>query len=214
MDIRSLNDYMDEHGSGEHPVLHELYRYTNLNVVNPFMLGGPRLGQLLRFIVYMLKPRLLLEIGTFTGYSTIAMALDAPEGAVIHTIEPNDELSEISTRFFRMAGVEEMIVMHTGRAQDMVPHLGLKFDMIFIDGDKREYPQYYRLAKSHLSAGGIIVADNVIWGGKVLDSSAKDARTDAIRVFNEMVKDDSTMEKLMLPLRDGITLIRRGDVAG
>ncbi|MFO7574370.1 MAG: class I SAM-dependent methyltransferase [Bacteroidales bacterium] len=206
---KGLESYLSEHSSAEDPLLNELYRFTYLNVVNPNMVSGHLQGKFLEFITYMMKPKLVLEIGTFTGYSAICIARALPEGGLLHTIEENDELKCVINRFLIKGGVAERIVLHIGRAQRIVPTLGLKFDMIFIDGDKREYADYYMLALDHLAPGGVILADNVLWGGKVREGESRDPQTRGIIEFNKMVKEDDSVVKVILPLRDGIMLIRR-----
>ena len=206
---QELESYISEYSSAEDPLLNELFRFTYLNVVNPNMVSGHLQGMFLEFITYMMKPKLVLEIGTFTGYSAICIAKALPEGGLLHTIEENDELKCIINRFFIKAKVAGRIVLHSGRAQKIVPILGLRFDMIYIDGDKREYADYYRLALDHLAPGGVILADNVLWGGKVREEESRDPQTQGIIEFNKMVKADDSVVKVILPVRDGIMLIRK-----
>jgi len=206
---QETEDYIRDHSSSEDPLLNELFRYTHLNVVNPNMLSGHLQGKFLEFITGMLKPLYALEIGTYTGYSAISIARALPEKGVLHTIDPNDELSGICRSYFDRAGLSGKIVAHTGRAQVIIPALKLKFDLIYIDGDKREYTEYYQLALQYLTPAGIILADNVLWGGKATTPDSPDPQTRGIIEFNQMVKDDTTVEKLILPFRDGMTMIRK-----
>jgi caffeoyl-CoA O-methyltransferase len=206
---QETEDYIREHSSPEDPLLKELFRFTHLNVVNPNMLSGHLQGKFLEFITGMLKPLHALEIGTYTGYSAISIARALPEKGVLHTIDPNDELLEICRSFFERAGLTEKIVLHSGRAQELIPALKLKFDLIFIDGDKREYTEYYKLALQYLTPVGIILADNVLWGGKATAPDSRDPQTRGIIEFNQMVKDDATVEKVILPFRDGMMMIRK-----
>lgn len=208
MNEQKILSYIAENSSGEDEVLNELYRYTHLHTVNPVMVSGHLQGKLLELITFLQKPHLALEIGTFTGYSSICIARSLPKEGRLHTIEISDEYSDIHELFFSKAGVRDKIICHTGKAQNLVQHLGLKFDLIFIDGDKREYPVYYQLAKSVILPEGLIVADNVLWGGKVTDLNAADSHTIGIKEFNRMVKDDSSVSNLIIPIRDGISLIR------
>lgn len=202
-------EYIREHSSQEDPLLNGLYRFTHLNVVNPNMVSGHLQGLFLEFLIRISKPKLALEIGTYTGYSAICIARALPPDGLLHTIDVNDELTDISSGFFERAGVVQKIVAHTGRAQDIVPALNLKFDFIFIDGDKREYSEYYKLATQHLSPEGIIIADNVLWGGKASESDSRDPQTRGIIEFNNLVKADAGVEKIILPLRDGMMLITK-----
>jgi len=206
---KGLETYLSEHSSAEDPLLNELYRFTYLNVVNPNMVSGHLQGMFLEFVTYMMKPKLVLEIGTFTGYSAICIARALPEGGLLHTMEENDELRCVINRFFIKAKLADRIVLHIGKAQKIVPGMGLKFDMIYIDGDKREYVDYYRLALDHLAPGGVILADNVLWGGKVQEGESRDPQTHGIIEFNKMVKEDESVVKVILPIRDGIILIRK-----
>jgi predicted O-methyltransferase YrrM len=206
---RETESYIVAHSSAEDPLLNELYRFTYLNVVNPNMVSGHLQGIFLEFITHMMKPKCVLEIGTFTGYSAICIAGALPEGGILHTIEENDELRCVINRFFIRSKLSESIILHIGRAQKVVPELGLKFDMIYIDGDKREYVEYYRLALDHLAPGGVILADNVLWGGKVKEVESRDPQTRGIIEFNRLVKEDESVVKVILPIRDGIMLIRR-----
>ncbi len=204
-----MESYIVEHSSSEDELLNELYRFTHLNVVNPNMVSGHLQGLFLGFITHMIKPSLTLEIGTYTGYSAICIARALPQDGVLHTIEQNDELKCVINRFFIKAGVADRIVLHTGRAQTIIPDMGLKFNMIYIDGDKREYTDYYRLALANLASGGVIIADNVLWGGKASGGDIRDPQTRGIIDFNNVVKEDESVVKVILPIRDGIMLIRK-----
>ena len=200
--------YILDHSSPEDPLLAELFRFTHLNVINPNMASGHLQGKFLEFITFMAKPEFALEIGTYTGYSAISIARGLPVGGVLHTIDNNDELAEISTGYFSRARLSHKIIAHTGRAQDIVPALNIMFNLIFIDGDKREYVDYYHLALKCLAPGGIILADNVLWGGKASAGGTKDSQTAGIIAFNDLVKSDQSVEKVILPMRDGMMLIR------
>ncbi|MEA1885734.1 MAG: O-methyltransferase [Bacteroidota bacterium] len=208
MDI-DIEKYILEISSPEDDILNELYRRTHTSVLNPNMISGHIQGKLLEMIVRMVRPSLVLEIGTYTGYSAISMARGLPNGAVLHTIEINDELEDICRKYIRKAGLEEKIVLHTGDALDIMKDLNLSFDLIFIDGDKRQYPQYYKLAVEMLPKGGYILADNVLWDGKVVDPSDNDPMTKGIRKFNRLVKEDQRVEKIIIPARDGLMIIRK-----
>ena len=208
---KELEKYITEHIDEESVVLRELNRFTNINILRPRMLSGHIQGQMLKMFCRMIDPMNILEIGTFTGYSAISMAegLLHPD-AHIDTIEINDELRSVIERFFEKAGVSDRITLHIGSAVDLIPHLNKKFDLVFIDGDKREYPAYYDLIFPKLKKGGYIIADNILWNGKVVEPlDPKDDYTKGILEFNEMIKDDKRVEKVILPFRDGLFLIRK-----
>lgn len=208
---RDTESYILDHSSPEDPLLNELYRFTYLHMINPNMAAGHMQGKFLEFLTFMKRPTLALEIGTYTGYSAISIAQGLPPEGVLHTVEENDELKCISNRFIIKAGMKDKIVTHTGKAQTIVPGLSLLFDLIYVDGDKREYVEYYHLALSVLAPGGIIIADNVLWGGKAPAGNSRDPQTKGIVEFNEVVKADKSVHKLIMPVRDGIMLIRRDD---
>lgn len=207
-----LERYILDHISPEDPVLAELDRQTHLRMIQPRMLSGHWQGRLLEMFVRMVDPLYVLELGTFTGYSAIAMARGlSRQGAELHTVEIDDELQDFATRYIERAGLRERIVQHIGPALEVVPALGRVFDLVFIDADKREYPDYYRMLMEGgwVRSGSIILADNVLWSGKVADLPKKnDRQTQGILTFNRMVRDDPRVEQVMVPLRDGLTIIR------
>jgi predicted O-methyltransferase YrrM len=207
---KDLDKYIRDHSTPEDKVLEELYRQTHLYVVNPNMASGHIQGKFLEMISYMIQPSAILEIGTYTGYSAICLARGLKNGGQLHTVEVNDELNEMSTHYFALAGVADRVTLHTGRAQDVIPALDTTFDLVFIDGDKREYCEYYRLVFDKVRKGGFIIADNVLWGGKIEGEDAlKDPQTKGVVMFNEMVRKDHRVEKIVLPLRDGLMIIRK-----
>lgn len=207
-----LEKYILEHIPSEDPLLHELDRETHLRMIAPRMISGHLQGQLLKMIVQMMRPKTILEIGTFTGYSAICMARGMEQGGVVHTIEVDDELEEIAGRYFRRAEetMPARIVQHIGSALDIAPKLGQTFDLIFIDGDKREYPEYYRMAMNSLvHPGSYILADNILWYGKVAEETPENDRfSQGIREFNCLAAKDDRVENVILPIRDGLNLIR------
>ena len=207
-----LERYILDHISQEEPVLAELDRQTHLRMIQPRMLSGHWQGALLEMFVRMVDPLYVLELGTFTGYSAIAMARGlSRQGAELHTVEIDDELQDFAARYIERAGLRERIVQHIGPALEVVPALGRVFDLVFIDADKREYPDYYRMLMEGgwVRSGSIILADNVLWSGKVADLPKKnDRQTQGILTFNRMVRDDPRVEQVMVPLRDGLTIIR------
>ena len=205
-----LEKYITDHIDPESKVLKELNRYTNINVLRPRMLSGHIQGQLLKMICRMINPLNILEIGTFTGYSAISMAEGTNDRAHIDTIEVNDELKTVIDRFVEKAGFRNKITLHTGNALDIIPSLDKKFDLVFIDADKRQYPEYYKTVFPMVSNGGYILADNILWNGKVIEPvDENDEYTKGILEFNRLVKDDDRVEKVILPFRDGLFLIRK-----
>ncbi|WP_283391344.1 O-methyltransferase [Millionella massiliensis] len=207
-----LERYIIDHISPEDPVLTELDRQTHLRVIQPRMLSGHLQGRLLEMFTAMVRPQYVLELGTFTGYSAIAMArgLERPE-AVLHTVEVNDELYDFAAEYIEKAGLRDRIVQHIGPALEVVPQLGLVFDLVFIDADKREYPDYFRmlLDGGWVRSGSIILADNVLWNGKVVEEVARnDRQTLGLLEFNRVVRDDPRVDQVIVPLRDGLTIIR------
>lgn len=206
-------DYIKDNSTAESDLLRELERKTNILTVQPRMMSGHIQGSILRMITYMLAPRRVVEIGTFTGYSAICMASAMGEGTELHTIDINDEIAYIPEEYISRSGLGDIITCHIGSALDVVPALGGVFDMVFMDGDKREYIDYYRmlLDGGYLRSGSIILADNVLWDGKVVDDSAKnlkDKYTATILEFNRMVSCDSRVEVIIMPFRDGMSIIR------
>jgi caffeoyl-CoA O-methyltransferase len=201
--------YLQEHCPPEPELLGKLDRETNLRVPYPNMLTGHMQGRLLAFISKLLMPRRILEIGTYTGYSAICLAEGLQAGGVLHTIDRNEEVEEIAIRYFREAGLSDSITRHQGDALRIIPELDGNFNLIFLDADKENYPQYLPLLKRKLAPGGLLMADNTLWGGKVLQKARPgDAETTGINAFNRMVKDDPELDHFIIPLRDGITLIR------
>ncbi len=210
-DSIDLERYISAHIDAEPDVLHELDRYTHLKVLSARMLSGHLQGTIMKMIVRMINPRLVLEIGTFTGYSALSMAegLSQPD-AHIHTIEIDDELETIIRRFVEKSRHRDRITLHIGDALKIVPTISGQFDLIFIDGNKRQYTQYYEALLPRLRPGGFLLADNTLWDGKVLtEPSTSDAQTANIIAFNDLVAKDDRVEKVILPIRDGLTLIRK-----
>lgn len=210
-----LERYIHELSSPEEALLHELDRQTNLRIMHPRMISGHIQGRLLRMIVQMLRPQSVLEIGTFTGYSALSMAAGLDEGATIDTVEVDDELEPMAQEFFDRSEYGSKIRLHIGSALEIAPKLGKKFDLVFIDGDKREYPAYYRMLMGDdggeplIHSGSILLADNILWYGKVVEEVAhNDRQTQGILEFNRMVRDDERVENFILPLRDGLNMIR------
>jgi predicted O-methyltransferase YrrM len=184
-----LDRYLLEHSSPEDPVLEDLYRQTHIRFVNSNMVSGHMQGKLLEFISRLKSPETILEIGTFTGYSAICLARGLKPGGKLYTVEINDELMEFSHSYFRKAGLENSIVQLNGRAQDLIPGVDAEFDLAFIDGDKREYIEYYNVIIRKMKPKGFILADNVLWGEKVMEKNSSDPQTRGIIEFNEMIRE-------------------------
>jgi len=205
-----IEDYILQHSDPEDEVLAALNRETNLKVLRPRMLSGHLQGKILEMLSKMIQPEKILEIGTYTGYSAICLAKGLKKGGKLHTIEINDELEDIVLKYITKAGLQEVIHNHFGNALEIIPGINEMFDLVFIDGDKREYLEYYHMVFDYVKQGGFILADNVLWSGKVIElDSPDDEYTKGIFDFNEYLKNDTRVEKVILPLRDGLTLIRK-----
>lgn len=211
----ALERYLRTHSSPEPELLAELDRETHRRTVQPRMLSGHLQGRLLELLVRMIHPRAVLEIGTFTGYSALALAAGLDDDATLDTIETDDELQELAQSFFDRSEHGHKIRLHIGSALELAPRLGRRFDLVFIDGDKREYPAYYRMlmgddgGKPLVGSGAVLLADNILWSGKVIGPVARnDRHTQALLEFNRTVADDPRVENVILPLRDGLSVIR------
>ena len=204
-----LNTYLMDQSSPEDPVLAELTRHTYLKEVHPRMLSGHILGGFLQMFSQMIAPMRILEIGTFTGYSAICLAKGLKSGGRLTTIEINDELRKTALHFFEMAGVSSQLQLINGDALKVIPELDETYDLVFIDAFKDDYPAYYNLVFDKVSSGGYILIDNVLWGGKVLNDRTPDHTTSTIRQFNQMVTEDQRVHNLLLPIRDGVMVVRK-----
>ena len=210
-EMSQIEEYIKEHIDPESEYLHQLYRATHLHLLYPRMASGHIQGRLLKMFVGMIKPKLILEIGTYSGYSGLCLAEGLPEDGHLHTIEINDEQEDFTLPWFKNSPYADKITMHIGNAMEIIPKLGLTFDMAFIDGDKRIYSDYYELVLEHLNPGGYILADNTLWDGHVLDKNPKecDLQTRGVQAFNDRVAQAKRVEKVILPLRDGLTIIKK-----
>jgi caffeoyl-CoA O-methyltransferase len=205
---RSNLKYCAQHTTPVDAVLQNLERETYLRTLHPQMLSGPYQGMLLQLISQMIRPRRILEIGTFTGYSAICLAKGLQEDGLIYTIEANDEFAPIIYKHIQKAGLENKTVLLTGDAAKILPGLDESFDLVFLDAGKLDYALHYEQALTKLRSGGFLLADNVLWAGKVLQD-LKDTTAQALRDFNDMVHADERVENLLLPLRDGLMLVRK-----
>jgi caffeoyl-CoA O-methyltransferase len=208
IDVTLLN-YCENHSTEETNVLKALVRETHLKNLSPRMLSGHLQGHFLTQIIQISKAKNILEIGTFTGYSAICMAMGLPKDGKLISIDYNEEIESIARKYFHLAGLDEQIELHIGDAREIIPQLNQTFDFVFIDADKRSYSIYYDLVIEKMDSGGIILADNVLWSGKVLDENAKDADTMAIKAFNQKVYEDKRVTCTLLPIRDGLMMIRK-----
>ncbi|MDR2886491.1 MAG: O-methyltransferase [Bacteroidales bacterium] len=206
---RTTENYITAHSTAENPVLEELHRQTHIRFVNPNMSSGFIQGRLLEMISRMIKPQHILEIGTFTGYSAICLAMGLQAGGCLTTIEIDDELRDFAHTFFVKAGVDSCIRQITGNALDVIPQLEATFDLVFIDGDKREYSDYYRTVIDRVKSGGFIIADNTLWGGKIADGCTADRQSRGIAEFNNMLIEQTNIENVIIPVRDGLSIIRK-----
>lgn len=204
-----LDDYIAAHSSPEGDYLYRLFRATHVEILAPQMASGHIQGRLLKFIVKMIRPKRILEIGTFTGYSALCMAEGLDEGSKIITFEVEDELEDFTRRWIEGSEHASKVEFIIGDALEIVPGMGERFDMVFMDGNKREYIKYYELAMEYLNDGGWILADNTLWDGHVIEQERQDAQTNGVRAFNDLVRNDDRVEVVMLPLRDGLTIIRK-----
>ena len=206
--ISAIYAYCQSVSDEQGDVLYNLYRETYLKTMAPRMASGPVQGRFLSLLSNLLGPKNILEIGTFTGYATICMAEGLAADGHITTIEVNPELNYISDKYFQQAGIRDKVTSLIGNAKEIIPDLDMMFDLVFIDAKKKDYALYFDLIIDKVKPGGIILADNVLWDGKVLDGS-KDATSVSLRKFNQKVKDDPGVSCLLLPLRDGLMIMRK-----
>ena len=205
-----MEQYLLSHIEEESPLLAGLFRQTQLKMVNGRMCSGHLQGSILTLLGKLIRPSRVLEIGTYTGYSALCLANGLCENGILHTIEINDELESLASSFFEEAGMRDRIIQHIGDAEDVIPYLDEKFDLVFIDADKRKYLSHYNLVFPKVVIGGVIIADNTLWAGKVIKQVAKtDEQTIAIMQFNDFVKNDPRVETYMIPVRDGMSVLRK-----
>jgi predicted O-methyltransferase YrrM len=204
----TIQAYLDQHCEKEPELLRHINRQTHLKVPMPRMLSGHFQGRLLSLLSKMIRPKRILEIGTFTGYATLCLAEGlVPEG-IIHTIDINEEIEDLVNQHFKQSPFKDKIKYHVGSALDIIPRIAEKFDLVFIDADKKNNGTYYDLVFDMVTPGGIILIDNVLWSGKVL-TELKDSDSNSIRNFNEKVTKDQRTEKLIFPIRDGLFIVRK-----
>jgi len=205
-----IESYIISHIEDEDPVLAKLFRETYLKQLYPQMCSGHLQGSLLTLISKLVTPEYILEVGTFTGYSAICLSKGLNREGKLHTIEINDELEDFARNYFLEAEIGDKVVQHIGDALDIIPTLDTTFDLVFLDADKRKYSEYFKLVLPKVRPGGVIIADNTLWYGKVvLKSDEWDEQTIGITEFNDLVKNDPAVESYMLPIRDGLTVLRK-----
>ena len=208
---QNLADYAEKHTSPEPALLAELNRDTYANVLTPRMLSGHIQGRVLSMFSKMIKPKAILEIGTYTGYAALCMAEGLTADGVLHTIDIDEELETRINKFVSQSPFAHQVKLHIGNALDIIPTLNESFDLVFIDADKENYAAYYDLLIDRLPSGAVLIADNVLWSGKVLDADQlpKDNDTKALNSFNKKIQVDSRVENVLMPIRDGLMVIRK-----
>ncbi|MEO6165989.1 MAG: O-methyltransferase [Chitinophagales bacterium] len=204
----ALERYAEAHTKPESEVLKQLNRETNARILMPQMLSGHLQGQFIRMISLMIQPRYILEIGTYTGYSAICLSEGLQENGKLITLDVNEELKEITERYFTMAGIRHKVDFRNGDATTIIPTLDVTLDLVFIDADKLNYGMYYDLVFDKVRSGGVILADNVLWSGKVVEDY-EDAETQALKAFNNKVQQDQRVDNVMVTMRDGLMVIRK-----
>ena len=203
-----IEDYIRKNSSKEPKILKDLNKETYLKVLNPRMLSGHIQGRFLSIITKLIKPKKILEIGTYTGYSAICMAEGLIENGIIHTIDINEELVSIQNKYFAKSKCNNSIIQHVGDARNIIKNINEKFDLVFLDADKENYIEYYELVIEKVKKGGLIIADNVLWTGKVVEPKKDDDElTQYLIDFNKMINEDDRVENIILPLRDGLNVI-------
>lgn len=203
----ALDQYIVDHSENEPDLLEQLTRETYQKILQPIMLSGPYQGRVLSMISKLKQPKTILELGTFTGYATLCLAEGLQKNGLIHTIDVNEELVDFQRKYFDKSKYGKLIHQHLGSALDVIPKLDLKFDLVFIDADKPNYVNYFHLIIDKLNTGGIIISDNVLWHGKVIEAlDPKDKSTRAVLDYNTLLKQDKRIESVVLPIRDGLTV--------
>jgi caffeoyl-CoA O-methyltransferase len=204
-----IDDYVVAHSQQEPEILKELNRETWQKILNPRMLSGDFQGRVLSMISKLIQPKFVLEIGTYTGYSALCMAEGMATDGRLHTIDRNEELYDFQKKYFEKSKYGDMILQHVGNALEIIPTLEEKFDLVFIDADKSNYSNYFNLVIDKMNPGGVILSDNVLWSGKVVEElNPKDIDTKALLKYNKLVNEDVRVETVLLPIRDGLTISR------
>lgn len=204
-----IDDYAVKHSQNEPKLLQELSRETWQKVLNPRMLSGAFQGRVLSMISKLIQPKSILEIGTYTGYSALCLAEGLHEDGFLYTIDKNEELEELQSKYFEKSGFQSKIKQYVGNAIEIIPTINSTFDLVFIDADKSNYLNYFDLIIGKMNKGGVILSDNVLWSGKVVeDLNPKDIDTKILLEYNTLLKEDLRLETVLLPIRDGLTITR------
>jgi len=203
---RDISEYAEKHTSPENEVLYQLNRETHLTTIMPQMIAGHLQGAFLRMMSMMVRPKNVLEIGTFTGYSAICLCAGLQDGGKVHTIDINEELVDIQQQYFEKSACQNKIQTYVGNAMEIVPTIGEQFDMVWIDADKVNYSNYYNMAFDKVRKGGYIMADNVLWSGSVVQPNTLSKGSIELDAYNKMVNNDPRVENILLPIRDGIMI--------
>lgn len=208
---KEIDDYVVKHSEDEPELLQQLTRETYQKILQPRMLSGHYQGRVLSIISKLINPKNILEIGTYTGYSALCLAEGIQALGELHTIDINEELADFQRKYFDKSDYGKQIYQHLGNALEIIPDLDLKFDLIFIDADKDNYTNYFNIIIDKLNTGGIILSDNVLWSGKILETTFKkdDTSTPALIKYNKLLKEDKRIETVVLPIRDGLTISRK-----
>jgi predicted O-methyltransferase YrrM len=206
-----IDDYVVNHSEDEPELLQQLNRETYQKILQPRMLSGHYQGRVLSMISKLVNPKNILEIGTYTGYSALCLAEGLQKNGELHTIDINEELYDFQRNYFDKSGYGKQIIQHLGNALDIIPRLNKTFDLVFIDADKENYSNYFNALIDNMNQGGIILSDNVLWSGKVLETKFKkeDTSTPALIAYNKLLKTDKRVETIILPIRDGLTIARK-----
>ncbi len=209
--LSELEQYILNHTEPEDDLLKELYRETHVRMLHPRMASGHIQGKILEMFCHMIQAKNILEIGTYTGYSAICMAKCLPENGMLHTIEINDEIEEFTRSFFERSGLNNKIKFHIGDAREIIPTLHTTFDLVFIDGEKNQYCEYYEMVLPIVRTNGFIIADNVLWSEKVIEKNLRnnDHFAHGIKAFNDFIQKDNRVQNVLFPVRDGLMVMRK-----
>jgi len=206
---KDILNYVELNSQQEPTLLKELNKETNLKILNPRMLCSSYQGRVLSIISKIIKPKKVLEIGTYTGYSALCIAEGLDKNGIIHTIDINEELKEIQNKYFKKSGFGNQIQQHIGNAIEIIPKINECFDFVYLDADKENYNEYFDLIIDKIVSGGVLICDNVLWSGKVLNTNHKDLITEKLIEFNQLVKKDKRLDSIILPIRDGLSICRK-----